>query len=366
MKKLELKDFLKYKFLSEVKYSPSGKRAAFVVSEVDSDETGYESGIWLLEGDSVRRLTAGGGESSFIWEGDDTILFAAKRSKKEKERASKGEEFAVFYRININGGEAEKAFELGVAARSIEPMGGGKYAVVASIDSRHPDYYKATKEERKKLDKQRREYFDECQVYEEVAFWSNGAGVTAYRRSALFVYDSEKDSLERITEPLFSVTKALCCEEGIVYYGAKKEHTPPLFDEVYLYNGQRKQLLGDNTLRLHGLCIADGEIMLAGAATDRYGINENPHFYTLSFDGKLKKIAEYDYSIGSSVGSDCRLGGGARTAYWAGKWYFTTTREGASHLYAIDKAGSIEAICTREGSIDCFDAKGGKACAVCM
>ncbi len=366
MKQLELRDFLEYKFLSEVKYSPSGERAAFVVSEADSDETGYESSIWLIEGDSVRRLTAGGSESSFIWESDETILFAAKRSKKEKERASKGEEFSVFYRIDINGGEAVKAFELGAAAREVLPMGGGKYAVVAGIDSRYPDYYKASKEERKNIDKAHREYKDECQVYEEVAFWSNGAGVMAYRRSALFIYDSEADKLERVTEPQFSVTRALRCEKGIVYYGAKKEHTPPLFDEVYLFDGQTKQLLENDTLRLHGLCIADDGVMLAGAATDRYGINENPHFYTLSFEGELKKIAEYDYSIGSSVGSDCRLGGGGRTAYTGGKWYFTTTREGASHLYCIDKTGKIETVCTREGSIDCFDAKGGEATAVCM
>ena len=43
MKPIELKDFLHYRFLSNVKYAPGGKKAAFVVSECCEEDNSYES-----------------------------------------------------------------------------------------------------------------------------------------------------------------------------------------------------------------------------------------------------------------------------------------------------------------------------------
>ena len=41
MRALELKDFLNYKFLSNVKYAPDGKKAAFVVTNAVEEENTY-------------------------------------------------------------------------------------------------------------------------------------------------------------------------------------------------------------------------------------------------------------------------------------------------------------------------------------
>ena len=43
MEQLALNDFLQYRFLSQPKFSPDGKRAAFVVSCCNEEENCYES-----------------------------------------------------------------------------------------------------------------------------------------------------------------------------------------------------------------------------------------------------------------------------------------------------------------------------------
>ena len=42
METLQLKDFLNYQFLSGLKYSPDGTKAAFVVSVANEEENCYE------------------------------------------------------------------------------------------------------------------------------------------------------------------------------------------------------------------------------------------------------------------------------------------------------------------------------------
>ena len=55
----------------------------------------------------------------------------------------------------------------------------------------------------------------------------------------------------------------------------------------------------------------------------------------------------------SSVGSDCRLGGGRQGEAKGDVFYHLTTREGSSHLYYIDALGQSRPVVTRDGSIDC-------------
>lgn len=102
MNAVELKDFLKYRFLSGLKYAPGGKAAAFTVSTCNEEENSYESRLWLYDG-TLRQLTELGGEMSFIWEDESNILFPAVRSASEKKRRSGKEMFTSYYRLNIKG-----------------------------------------------------------------------------------------------------------------------------------------------------------------------------------------------------------------------------------------------------------------------
>ena len=111
-KTLELKDFLDYKFIGQPKYNNKGDVLAFVVASAIEEDNAYESFIYVYQNDTYTQLTSSGKEGFFYWEDDETIVFKNTRDKKDLEKIENGEELSVFYRININGGEAKRAYSI--------------------------------------------------------------------------------------------------------------------------------------------------------------------------------------------------------------------------------------------------------------
>ena len=84
-------------------------------------------------------------------------------------------------------------------------------------------------------------------------------------------------------------------------------------------------------------------------------MNESPWFYLVDENQHVQVLAENEESLGSSVGSDCRLGAGRQTKILKDHYYFISTRNGNSHLYAMDKQGNQKKVVGYTGSVDCFD-----------
>ena len=55
MDQLQLKDFLRYRFLSSPKFAPGGARAAFVVTSCREEDNSYASFLWLWEDGRLRQ-----------------------------------------------------------------------------------------------------------------------------------------------------------------------------------------------------------------------------------------------------------------------------------------------------------------------
>ena len=93
MENLKLKDFLDYKFISNLEISPNGAKTGFIVHKADYDNNNYQSNIWLLDNTTKEysKLTGLNEERSFLWLNDSTILFPATRDKKINEKVSQGE-----------------------------------------------------------------------------------------------------------------------------------------------------------------------------------------------------------------------------------------------------------------------------------
>ena len=94
-------------------------------------------------------------------------------------------------------------------------------------------------------------------------------------------------------------------------------------------------------------------------ATDnaKHGMNENALIYLLE-DGEMTPWCSDDISWGSSVGSDCRLGGGKSLYSCEHGVAFITTERFNSVINTLTLAGKREILPMKNGSVDCFD-KGG-------
>ncbi|BCN31429.1 alpha/beta hydrolase family protein [Anaeromicropila herbilytica] len=359
MNKLQLDDFLKYKFLSNLNFSPSGSTAAFTVSLSNVDDNNYKSNIWLYENNSYKQLTGLNKESSYLWEDDETILFSAIRDDADKKKIEAKEDLSVFYRINIHGGEAVQAFSLPLQVSSIKLIQKHKYLIQATCDENAVNYYKMTQEERDEVHKARKEEED-YQVIDEIPFWINGGSYTNKLRTKLFLYDSNLDQLTLITkDPLFDTDSTLILDDSILFSGDIYQTKRDYKSNIYLYHFDTDSVVtiyNGNEYEIQEFTKLDDKIIMLAAKTDRYGVNENPYFYSLNLTSKeISLFAQNDNSIYSSVGSDCRYGGGKSLREYKNSLYFTTTIRNASHIYKIDRDGLISQVISKEGSVDCFD-----------
>ena len=217
MKPLKLNEFFNYRFLSNLTWSPDGKAAAVTVTTANPEDNGYDQNLWLYRGDGFRQFTALNKESSFIWDDENTILFAGARLASDQRRMET-EEITVFNRISIHGGEAVKAFTLPVKAVGIKKLSDGLYLVTASCDAGAPDYYKMSSEERAAVHKVKKANAD-YEIFDEIPFWYNGSGVINKLRNRLFLFDERTGEMKPISEPLFNVNSYAVAGDLIVYSG---------------------------------------------------------------------------------------------------------------------------------------------------
>ena len=75
MKAVSIDAFCRLKFLSRVSFSPEGRSACLVVTEIDKAKDEYRSCLWLRRDGKLTKLTGFGEERSFQYLDEDTVLF---------------------------------------------------------------------------------------------------------------------------------------------------------------------------------------------------------------------------------------------------------------------------------------------------
>ena len=369
--KVLLNDFRSYRFLSELKYAPDGSAAAMVVSQAN-EENGYDSCIWVYRPQTgFSQLTAQGKEKNLLWLDSNTILFVSQRDSKKKKQAEQGEELTSFYRIPVDGGEAVEMFTVPLKVNSLKPIKDTLYLLTATVDNARPDLSGKTDEEKARLIAQYEKEKKAWQVIDELPYWSNGRHFTNKLRHRLYLFDIESQQLTPVSAPMADVMEAhpSSCGKYIAYTAKEYQHLMPLKNTLYLYNietGETKVILKDSYRISHFAFWKNGKIIFTGSLCLHFGNNENPCFYLCDLrTGEVSLLAQYDHSVCSGVGSDCRLGGGESFILQDDTLYFTSVVGFYSNLYRLDaNTGCIQMVCGDIGSIDQFTKYGDSILAV--
>ncbi len=361
MEKLQLKDFTKYKFLSGISFSPDGKNCGFIVHKIDIEENKYLSNIYILnDEEKIIRLTNMDEEKSFIWDTNTSLLFPAVRNKKDKERKEKGEPFTIFYEISINGGEAQKAFEIPLNVTSIKKLDEDSFLLTAAFDPRLADLETLPDEEKEKFLKEMKEK-KSYEILDEIPFWSNGDTYTNKKRNRLYKYNKKDNSLKKITDEFTNVEDYEISHDKkhVVYITASyidKMHTKTDLNIYNIIEDKYEKISPFDNFRYDYCDFLNDNIVFIGSDMKSHGLNENPHIYITDFTGNfVNRISNFDSSTWNSVGSDCRYGSSRSAKVHGDYLYFTTTEGPDSFLNRIDINGNIEKLTAPNGSVDGFD-----------
>ncbi|MBQ3872043.1 MAG: hypothetical protein II780_05020, partial [Clostridia bacterium] len=354
------RDIFDYRFISRLSLSPSGEKAAAVITNMNEKENRYESNLYLIDKEESYRLTGDDRISSCIWKDNETIIFTTVRTEEEKNEKGPN---TNFYSLKLGKGEAEKLFSLPLFVSSFRYAGDDRMIISAAVDALHPDYHLLKEEERKKvLDEIQKE--KDYQVVDELPWWFNGAGFVNKKRTGIFILDLRDRSLKRITPPLTSAGPFNICDDKIVFTGSEITGMHPDKDDLYIYDmasGETKTYL-KGKLSFHSPVFpVDGKLLFAASECRRYGLNENPFFYTYDPDkDELKVINESDMPIDNSVLSDCSYGSTRGMKLAKGKVYFLTTVFHHAEMKCIGLDGKIETVYTSKGSVIDFDIEGDR------
>ena len=368
MQKLNLDDFTRYKFLSGLKYSPNGKKLAFMLHQMDVEENKYLSDIYIydVEKESITRLTSSNTAKSFTFKDEDLILFADSRDKKDKERREKGEDFTTYYEISLNGGEAVKSLEIPLNVSKLEIIDKDNLMLIGEYNINKPDLQNLSDEEKEKALKKWEEEKD-YQVIDEIPFWFNGEGFTNKIRSRLYIYNIKDKKLKPVTDAFTNVsffrlnedkTKAVIITNSFI-------DKMQIKDDLYLYDIKEDTLekISHHDRFQYGFAdFLEDNIIFTGTDMAKYGINENHRIYLMDKDGNVREISPqgFDLSIGNSVGTDCRFGRSNQIKLDGNYLYFITTEYGNAYLNRMDTNGNIEKLIKTKGSVDGFDVFDGK------
>ena len=372
MKNIEREDLFDVTFLSEVKISPNGKHAAFVETKGSVEENKYFNYIWLysFETNTSKRLTASGEEKNVEWLNDVGLIFPALRNEKKKEKVKAGYPLTCYYSISIDGGEAAELFDLPMKSSKIKHVGDGKFIVLGAFDNNGADMTKMDDKEKEAYIKELAEQNKAYKIFDEIPFWQNGKGVTNKMRNRLFMYDSHSGSLSTISAPLLNVDSWHVSGDDVLYCGVEFDSMMVQSSQLYTYSissGKNTKIELGAEYSISFVCLTGTDIIMYARSSDRINSYANGRFYCLSKSGgSVSVCGEGDFSIGSTVASDCRHGGGIERKFEEGALYYISTRRYSSYLFkCVDGVETklSPGVC---GSVDCFDVVDGSCMYVAM
>lgn len=340
MKSPAMDQFTRFRFLSGLQVAPEGAKAAFRVTRIEENE--YRHTLWLLIGEQELRPMAELGTSSlFVWENDQTLLFAL-RNPKEKTPKPETEPFTVFYRLPVDTGKAAEAFRVPLEVEKIRSLSRDTYLVLAC-------WKKEGLEE------------EDCEILEEVPFWQNDKGFSSGRRMRLYLYHALENRLEPVSQKDEDVEDFRVGTNGRfaytvnVYLGVETQ-----FQSLWEYCPQRKaaRLRLDAKMAINEFDYWGEKLVIAGADGSRYGLMENDTIYLLQGE-TLTPLARPDLQVGENINSDCRYGSGVTFQVAGDSLYFMAVQGYCCHLFTMNLPdGTVRPVTPKGYQVELFDAKG--------
>jgi len=342
---VQIEDLLSYRFLSALEFSPDGRLAAFLVRQPDRERNEYRTDIYVADVESLAaaRLTSSGTDGPFAWGADASELFFLSR-REEAEGKS------LLFRIRTRGGEAERVAILPhPKADGLTRLGDGRFLYAARLPQ---------------PDEGAREDAKDYEVLDEIPFWSNGEGFTNRRRKHLFLFDPATGSSQDLLDPSLELTGFDVCGARCAAIVRRFEGKAPPTRELWMVDlsGGDAEQVPVGTLLLDEIRFLRDETLIAlGTGMKPFGLGQNREILAIdAADGSTSSWTPgWDRSIGNSVASDCRHGGGPTLRVVQEEVYVSVTDRFAGRLLAVTRGGKPRSIVESPGSIDSFDVRGG-------
>lgn len=349
--KLDIMDLQDYQFISALQPSPDREKCVFFVHQMDLEQNGYHSKLYLYQSkeNQIMQLTGQENGGSAVWLDNETVLFQGKKE------SGKDAEGTAYYALPVSGGEPSFYMRIPADVSWIHPLGGRRFAVLAKSylpDSGAPIPSASLSSTVKAKD-------EDYVAADEMPFRWDGIGIKNGMRSRCFVYDAGKRTLEPVSGE-YQQVETISGKDGKVIYSARRfEKNSRYLDyygvEVYDdHTGKREQLLDENTFRIYYTGFVGDRPAFAGTKGLLHGIqNENSSFYCWN-GTSFEEFCHNERSTDNTVGTDVRWSLGPLFDSDKGGIYYVGTEMGNAYLKYAGTDGTIRQLSREEGTVDGF------------
>lgn len=354
MKKIEIKDLLKYQFPENLQYNEKGDILAFQVAYSDEKKNSYRRDVHLIRNGRDIQLTSTLNASIVLWLDDAHIILRRNTEETQPDTTD-------LYIIDVNGGEAKKWITLPFGMNEMKKVSSNRMIVSASIDHTDPDAYKDTEEEKKKKADEKKKDAD-YQIVDEVPYWMNGAGFINHQRTALFDVTVDPLTVKRITPASFDADSFIVDGTKIYFTGNARTRRMSLYNKLYAYDTVKKEkkvLYGKNDRSIGNLYVMDGKLYCQETDMKAYGVNETGTLAVFQH-GTFQEIRKPEYSLYSSAAGDTLLDAGQEAAVIDHRRITIVTIEDHNEIVSLDADMHAEKICSAQGIISCLADNGKK------
>lgn len=363
MKDPSIEDIMTFRFLSQLKFSPSGGESAHVVTQANNSN-GYRHELWLCSADDhLLRLREIGKQKLYAWEDPDHLIFADECSEDKQAQKDRDEVVTHFYRVCARDGETVRAFDIGMKVLDIRPVEERLWLVLGECDRNlHAPKSPARKAENGLSAVSNTS--GDCRIMDEVPFWADGRGVTNGKRRGLYLYSEAQNSLAMISPANWEAELHAISSRRRYIAGAGRKMDGVYSEKAGLWEFDRitgtTAWYSADDFYIRDLTYADDELIFNGAEGKTFGYKENGGIYHADRASRvIRCISEFDFTIGVPVNSDCRLGGGITFKAQGEHLYFTSLRGYVCGLYRMHLgSGTVETVYDAAGSTDSFDISG--------
>ena len=327
MKTINIEDLLKYSFIENLSFDPSGTHYAYQLARTDKKKDSYCRTVYV----DKKAYPSDKNTAILNWYDENNLIIS-------EENKNKKAVFNKYSLLNINTGKRKAFLTTPLNISQVEVLDPDTLILKAGIDANDPDLYKASKEElEKKKEKMKTEA--DYEVLDEIPYWFNGAGFINKKRTALFVCTIKPFTIKRITEPYFN-TGSLRLHNGKVFYtGSSYKTRSPLFEKIFVYDpvAEKTETLYDKEdLSIQNFFFLDEKLYLQATDQKTYGINETAKFYILK-DGETDMLKSPDRSLYDAVATDTILGGGKGNVVKEDHLFTLASEKDHVELWQIDK-----------------------------
>ena len=349
MEKIQIQDLTDYRFVHSL--AASGAHVLCLQTQMDKAENSYRTNLMEVNPQTMqlKPLISDGQVSSFCFEDEETILFAAERKPQDKPESN--EQKTVYYRLTLNQGEAQKAFEVPYAVVQMTPVADSDWVVLKIQENLHALDPKTTAKEE----------LDDAQDYvilHEVPFVANGAGFIDSDRCGCLIWNKCTGRHLRITPQGYDCARVIVNGHQVIYTGKNWRDVQPKTSELVCYDLEKqtsRTLVPQGQLRIGAIAAENDELMFMATDMQAYGNGTSCDFYRCDLtSGAVRKVLDYEYSIGGCVNSDVRYGSGKTFMLNNGVLYFTSTIGYRTELMRLHE-DRVEKAVEFNGAVSGFD-----------